>query len=82
MHEIPESISSYYEEKKRDLPRQIAAGAKEMQFLDNLVRDQLYGTEQIDNERIEEAIQAVINAPGSTWTEPVIRYRLRVLHYS
>ena len=82
MHEIPESISSYYEEKKRDAPCKIAAGAEEMRNLDNLVREQLYGTEEVSSEQIEEAIRAVINAPGSTWRDEVIRYRLRVLHYS
>lgn len=81
MQEIPESISSYYEEKKRS-PQGIDPASKQLRELDNLICASLYGWHEVSNEQIENAIQAVIDAPGSTWTERAVRYRIRVLRYS
>lgn len=82
MQGIPDEIANYYSEKHRDLPRGIDPAAKQLRELDNLISASLYGWHEVSGEQIENAIQAVINAPGSTWKEEVIRYRIRVVHYS
>lgn len=78
--DYPDYIIEYYEQKGRPIP----SGPPDP--VSNLLRDldtavalmlNYNGTE----EAVEKARRAVLDHPDSTWTESVLDYRTRQLHY-
>jgi len=78
--ELPDDINDYYKAKARDLPtRKRTAVDDLMDELDCAVINALnHGG---SNDAIDEAFDAVINHPDSTWSRDVLSYRIRQVHY-
>lgn len=78
--EIPDTILEYYEEKHRDLPKATHSPVSDLlRRLDVAIVSQLnLGGPQ---EAVDRAFQAVLDHPESTYTEEVLNYRIRQLHY-
>lgn len=79
--ELPDDWENYYKEKGRDLPQHPPDPVSDLlQELDNATIAMLnHGGSKI---RVEEAFEAVLNHPDSTWKRDVLSYRQRVTHYS
>ena len=79
--DIPNQITGYYQEKKRDLPQpQRNEVGKLINRLDNAVIMQMYHGGP--KSAVTEAMDAVVQHPDSTWTREVLQYRIRKLYYS
>ena len=78
--DYPDDINDYYKAKARDLPTRKRSDVDDlMDALDYAVIDALnHGG---SNDAIEEAFDAVINHPDSTWSRDVLSYRIRQVHY-
>ena len=78
--ELPDDINDYYKAKARDLPTRKRTTVDDlMDELDCAVINALnHGG---SNDAIDEAFDAVINHPDSTWSKEVLRYRIRQVHY-
>jgi hypothetical protein len=78
--DYPDDINDYYKAKARDLPTRKRTTVDDlMDALDYAVIDALnHGG---SNDAIEEAFDAVINHPDSTWSRDVLSYRIRQVHY-
>jgi hypothetical protein len=78
--DYPDDINDYYKAKARDLPTRNRTTVDDlMDALDYAVIDALnHGG---SNDAIEEAFDAVINHPDSTWSRDVLSYRIRQVHY-
>jgi len=78
--EIPDTILEYYEEKHRDLPKAthspVSALLHELDCA--LIHRDNHGGPQ---DAVDRAFQAVLDHPESTYTEEVLNYRIRQLHY-
>jgi hypothetical protein len=79
--ELPDDWNDYYKEKGRDLPQHKADPVSDLlQELDNATISMLHhGGSKI---RVDQAFEAVLNHPESTWKRDVLLYRQRVTHYS
>jgi len=78
--DYPDDINDYYKAKARDLPtRNRSCVDNLMDALDYAVIDALHHGGS--NDAIEEAFDAVINHPDSTWSRDVLSYRIRQVHY-
>jgi hypothetical protein len=78
--DYPDHITEYYEQKGRTIPRGLPNTVSHLLAdLDTAVALMLNcgGTE----EAVEKARRAVLDHPDSTWTESVLDYRTRQLHY-
>lgn len=78
--DYPDYIIEYYEQKGRPIPSGPPDPVSHLlQDLDTAVALMLNynGTE----EAVEKARRAVLDHPDSTWTESVLDYRTRQLHY-
>ncbi len=80
MSDIPEGILQIYKDKARDLPQPTPSAVHGlMAALDRAVVSKLnLGGSQ---EALDEAFDAVVNHPDSTWTAEVLSYRIRQLYY-
>lgn len=79
--DYPDDLNEYYKAKARDLPtRKRNAVDDLMDALDKAVINALYHNGS--NHAIEEAFEAVINHPDSTWSRDVLSYRIRQVHYT
>jgi len=78
--ELPDDLNDYYKAKARDLPTHKRTTVDDlMDALDYAVIDALnHGG---SNDAIDEAFEAVINHPDSTWSRDVLSYRIRQVHY-
>jgi hypothetical protein len=78
--ELPDDLNDYYKAKARDLPTRNRNTVDDlMDSLDDAVIDALnHGG---SNDAIDEAFEAVINHPDSTWSRDVLSYRIRQVHY-
>ena len=78
--DYPDDINDYYKAKARDLPTRKRSDVDDlMDALDYAVNDALnHGG---SNDAIDEAFDAVINHPDSTWSPEVLSYRIRQVHY-
>jgi hypothetical protein len=78
--DYPDDINDYYKAKARDLPTRNRSSVDDlMDALDYAVIDALnHGG---SNDAINEAFDAVINHPDSTWSPEVLSYRIRQVHY-
>ena len=79
--DIPEEILDYYKEKARDLPKGVPSEVNNLiRKLDEAVVKLTYhdGAQS----EVDEAFDAVINHPESTWKPETLRYRLRCLYWS
>ena len=78
--ELPDDINDYYKAKARDLPTRKRTTVDDlMDELDCAVINALnHGG---SNDAIDEAFNAVINHPDSTWSKEVLGYRIRQVHY-
>lgn len=78
--ELPDDLNDYYKAKARDLPTRNRTTVDDlMDALDDAVINALnHGG---SNYAIEEAFDAVINHPDSTWSREVLSYRIRQVHY-
>jgi hypothetical protein len=78
--ELPDDLNDYYKAKARDLPTRKRNCVDDlMDALDYAVIDALnHGG---SNDAINEAFDAVINHPDSTWSPEVLSYRIRQVHY-
>lgn len=78
--DYPDDINDYYKAKARDLPTRKRSDVDDlMDALDYAVIDALHHGGS--NDAIEEAFDAVINHPDSTWSRDVLSYRIRQVHY-
>ena len=78
--DYPDDINDYYKAKARDLPRRKRSSVDDlMDALDDAVIDALHHGGS--NDAIEEAFEAVLNHPDSTWSREVLSYRVRQVHY-
>ena len=78
--DYPDDINDYYKAKARDLPTRKRSDVDDlMDALDYAVIDAL--NHDGSNEAIDEAFEAVINHPDSTWSRDVLSYRIRQVHY-
>jgi hypothetical protein len=78
--ELPDDLNDYYKAKARDLPKRERSAVDDlMDALDNAVIDALHHGGS--NDAINEAFDAVINHPDSTWSRDVLSYRIRQVHY-
>jgi len=78
--DYPDDINDYYKAKARDLPTRNRTTVDDlMDALDYTVIDALHHGGS--NDAIEEAFDAVINHPDSTWSRDVLSYRIRQVHY-
>ena len=78
--DYPDYIIEYYEQKGRPIPSGPPDPVSHLlRELDIAVSLMLYhdGTE----EAVEKARRAVLDHPDCTWTESVLDYRTRQLHY-
>lgn len=78
--DYPDYIIEYYEQKGRPIPSGPPDPVSDLlRDLDTAVALMLNynGTE----EAVEKARRAVLDHPDSTWTESVLDYRTRQLHY-
>jgi len=78
--DYPDYIIEYYEQKGRPIPSGPPDPVSHLlRDLDTAVALMLNynGTE----EAVEKARRAVLDHPDSTWTESVLDYRTRQLHY-
>jgi len=78
--DYPDYIIEYYEQKGRPIPSGPPDPVSHLlRDLDTAVALMLNynGTE----EAVEKALRAVLDHPDSTWTESVLDYRTRQLHY-
>ena len=78
--ELPDDLNEYYKAKARDIPQCKRNSVDDlMDALDYAVIDALnHGG---SNDAIDEAFDAVINHPDSTWSREVLEYRVRQVHY-
>ena len=78
--ELPDDLNDYYKAKARDLPTRKRTTVDDlMDALDYAVIDALnHGG---SNDAIDEAFEAVLNHPDSTWSRDVLNYRQRQIHY-
>lgn len=78
--ELPDDWENYYKEKGRDLPKSKPDPVSDLlQELDNATIAMLNrGGSKI---RVEQAFEAVLNHPESTWKRDVLAYRQRQIHY-
>ena len=78
--ELPDDLNDYYKAKARDLPTRKRTTVDDlMDELDCAVINALnHGG---SNDAIDEAFNAVINHPDSTWSKEVLGYRIRQVHY-
>jgi hypothetical protein len=78
--ELPDDLNDYYKAKARDLPTRNRTTVDDlMDVVDYAVIDALnHGG---SNDAIDEAFEAVINHPDSTWSRDVLSYRIRQVHY-
>jgi hypothetical protein len=78
--ELPDDLNDYYKAKARDLPTRKRTTVDDlMDALDCALIDALnHGG---SNDAIDEAFEAVINHPDSTWSREVLEYRIRQVHY-
>ena len=78
--ELPDDLNDYYKSKARDIPTRDRNSVDDlMDALDYAVIDALHHGGS--NDAIEEAFDAVINHPDSTWSRDVLSYRIRQVHY-
>jgi hypothetical protein len=78
--DYPDDINDYYKAKARDLPTRKRSSVDDlMDALDYAVIDALHHGGS--NDAIEEAFEAVLNHPDSTWLREVLSYRVRQVHY-
>ena len=78
--ELPDDLNDYYKSKARDIPTRDRNSVNDlMDALDYAVIDALHHGGS--NDAINEAFDAVINHPDSTWSRDVLSYRLRQVHY-
>ena len=78
--DYPDDINDYYKAKARDLPTRKRSDVDDlMDALDYAVIDALHHGGS--NDAINEAFDAVINHPDSTWSREVLSYRIRQVHY-
>jgi len=78
--DYPDDINDYYKAKARDLPTRNRTTVDDlMDALDYAVIDALHHGGS--NDAIDEAFDAVINHPDSTWSRDVLSYRIRQVHY-
>ena len=78
--ELPDDLNDYYKSKARDIPTRDRNSVDDlMDALDYAVIDALHHGGSKD--AIEEAFDAVINHPDSTWSRDVLSYRIRQVHY-
>jgi hypothetical protein len=78
--DYPDDLNDYYKAKARDLPTRKRTTVDDlMDALDYAVIDALHHGGS--NDAIEEAFEAVINHPDSTWSRDVLSYRIRQVHY-
>ena len=78
--DLPDDLNDYYKEKCRDLPTgRVTPVSKLLQELDNAtIRALNLGGSVL---RVEEAFEAVLKHPDSTWTRETLAYRQRQVHY-
>jgi hypothetical protein len=78
--ELPDDINDYYKAKAKDLPKSVCTDLGDlMDALDKAVINAMDHAGSYA--KVEEAIEAVLNHPGSTWSREVLNYRLRQVHY-
>jgi hypothetical protein len=78
--ELPDDLNDYYKAKARDIPQRKRNSVDDlMDALDYAVIDALHHGGS--NDAIDEAFDAVINHPDSTWSREVLEYRIRQVHY-
>ncbi len=80
MTDLPDALRDYYRDKCRDLPTAPSPVSDLLRTLDNAVNARLYGDGP--QSAIDDAFEAVLDHPQSTWKREVLSYRLRKLFYS
>ena len=78
--ELPDDFNEYYKAKNRDIPTRKAT------TVDDLINVLDAATIQALNHggspaKVDEAFEAVLNHPDSTWSRDVLNYRQRQIHY-
>lgn len=79
MTSIPDEILQYYQQKGRDLPNVPDPVSHLLQALDAATIEML----NFDGSSVEvdQAFEAVLRHPLSTWSEETLDYRQRQRHY-
>jgi U3 small nucleolar ribonucleoprotein component len=78
--ELPDDFNEYYKAKAKDLPTSKRTTVDDLiDLLDKATIDMLnHGGSRV---KVEEAFDAVLNHPDSTWSRDVLAYRQRQVHY-
>ena len=90
--DYPDYIIEYYEQKGRPIPsgppdpvshllRELDTAVSLMLYHNDTKNGTENSTENSMEEAVEKARRAVLDHPDSTWTESVLDYRTRQLHY-
>jgi hypothetical protein len=78
--ELPDDLNDYYKAKARDLPTRKRNSVDDLiDALDTLTIEAL--NHNGSHAMVDEAFEAVLNHPDSTWSREVLNYRQRQVHY-
>ena len=78
--ELPDDLNDYYKSKARDLPKRKRNTVDDLiDALDNATNLMLNHGGSVD--AVNDAFDAVLNHPDSTWSSEVLNYRQRQVHY-
>jgi hypothetical protein len=78
--DYPDDINDYYKAKARDLPTRKRNSVDDLiDALDTLTIEAL--NHNGSHAMVDEAFEAVLNHPDSTWSREVLNYRQRQVHY-